>query len=218
MNEKHAAGLKAAIVPVTPFEQNCTLIWDDGSKRGAVIDPGGDVDRIMDAIRQTGIEIETIFLTHGHIDHVGGAEQLKKELNVQIHGPGIEDKPLCEGIERQAEMFGVPGQFRNVTPDKWLAEGDTIAIGDHEFEVLHCPGHSPGHVVFINKAARFAHVGDVLFQGSVGRTDLPGGDHEALISSIKEKLLPLGDDFAFICGHGPGSSFGQERKTNPFLQ
>jgi glyoxylase-like metal-dependent hydrolase (beta-lactamase superfamily II) len=215
MNDK--GRLRAAIVPVTPFEQNCTLIWDESSRKGVVIDPGGDVQAILDAIAQTGMTVETIFLTHGHIDHVGGAEELKARLGVQIQGPNIADKPLCDGIERQAEMFGVPGQFHNAHPDRWLSEGDTVMIGGHAFEVFHCPGHSPGHVVFFNRDARFAHVGDVLFSGSVGRTDLPGGDHAALISAIKEKLLPLGDDVSFICGHGPGSTFGRERLSNPFL-
>jgi glyoxylase-like metal-dependent hydrolase (beta-lactamase superfamily II) len=186
--------------------------------KGAVIDPGGDVDIIMDAIGKSGIDVETIFLTHGHIDHAGGAEELKSRLKVPLHGPHRADKRLLEGIEQQAEMFGVSGGFRNAYPDQWLNEGDTISIGGHIFDVYHCPGHAPGHVVFVDKAARFAHVGDVLFNNSIGRTDLPGGDHEALIRSIKDKLLPLGDDISFVCGHGPGSTFGRERLTNPFLR
>ncbi|MBI1290159.1 MBL fold metallo-hydrolase [bacterium] len=211
-------GLSAAIVPVTPFQQNCTLIWDGVSRQGVVIDPGGDVDRIVEAIGASGIDVQAIWLTHGHLDHVGGAEALKRRLGVPIIGPHIADEPLCSGIERQAEMFGVPGQYHNVHPDRWLEEGDTVSFGGHDFEVFHCPGHAPGHVVFYNRAARFAHVGDVLFSGSVGRTDLPGGDHQALIDSIRTKLLPLGDDVGFICGHGPGSTIGRERQTNPFLQ
>jgi len=210
--------LQAAIIQVTPFQQNCTLLWDSETKKGALIDPGGEVDRILEGIKQAGIEIETIFLTHGHIDHAGGAEEAKKALGVKIVGPHEDDRSLLEGIEKQAEMFGVPGQFRNAYPDQWLSEGDTIAIGGHAFAVYHCPGHAPGHVVFYNAPHNFAHVGDVLFSGSIGRTDLPGGDHEMLIRSIKEKLLPLGDGISFICGHGPGSTFGQERQTNPFLQ
>ncbi|MEM7461958.1 MAG: MBL fold metallo-hydrolase [Pseudomonadota bacterium] len=218
MNSSGPGGLKAGIIPVTPFEQNCTLIWDSDSMKGAVIDPGGDVDNIMAAIEETGVDVETIFLTHGHIDHAGGAEELKSRLKVPIHGPHIDDKELLEGIEQQAQMFGVSGGFRNAYPDKWLEEGDVITIGGHDFDVYHCPGHAPGHVVFVDKYARFAHLGDVLFNGSIGRTDLPGGNHEALIRSIKEKLLPLGDDISFVCGHGPGSTIGQERLNNPFLK
>ena len=209
--------LQVAIVPVTPFQQNCTLIWDEGSKRGVVIDPGGDVDTILDAIGQTGMIVEEILLTHGHIDHAGGAEALKKELGVEIVGPHEADKNLLGNIEKQAEMFGLPGGYRNANPDRYLEEGDIVTIGGHPFAVLHCPGHSPGHVVFYNRAASFAHVGDVLFSGSIGRTDLPGGDHAALVSSIKNKLFPLGDEIGFICGHGPGGRFGDERRSNPFL-
>lgn len=212
------SGLAAAIVPVTPFQQNCTLLWDRASKRGVVVDPGGDVEAILDGIRQTGIDVTAIWITHAHLDHAGGADELKSRLGVEIVGPHVADKPLCEGIEKQAAMFGVPGMFRNAHPDRWLEEGDTVGFDGHVFEVFHCPGHAPGHVVFFNREARFAHVGDVLFNGSVGRTDLPGGDHDKLIASITEKLLPLGDDVAFVCGHGPGSTFGRERQTNPFLQ
>ncbi len=209
--------LAATIVTVTPFQQNCTLLWDDETKRGVVIDPGGELQRIEEAIAEVGMVPEKILLTHGHIDHAGGAEALKKKLDVSIVGPHRADEELLNNIESQSAMFGVPGEFANAYPDEWLDEGDTISIGGHDFEVLHCPGHSPGHLVFYNRAHKFAHVGDVLFSGSIGRTDLPGGDHDTLIRSIKEKLLPLGDEVAFICGHGPGSSLGQERQTNPFL-
>ena len=217
MNDAEKGQLQAAIVPVTPFQQNCLLLWDSVSKRGAVFDPGGDVEAIVDAIAQTGIKVEAIYLTHGHIDHAGGAEELKAALGVEIIGPHKADKPLLQGIEKQAQMFGVAGGYRNAAPDRWLDEGDSVDIAGHKFEIFHCPGHAPGHVVFFNREARFAHVGDVLFNGSVGRTDLPGGDHAALIASITNKLLPLGDDVSFICGHGPGSTFGRERATNPFL-
>lgn len=209
--------LAAAIVTVTPFQQNCTLVWDDKSMKGVVIDPGGEVERIEQAIAETGIEVETILLTHGHVDHAGGAEELKRKLGVRIVGPHKDDRKLLESIEEQSKMFGVPGGFHNAYPDQWLEDGDVVLVGGHEFNVLHCPGHAPGHVVFHNRQARFAHVGDVLFQGSIGRTDLPGGNHEQLIASIKEKLFPLGDEVSFVCGHGPGSTIGRERRTNPFL-
>lgn len=209
--------LNAGIVPVTAFQQNCTILFDQDEKVGVVIDPGGDVDRILEALDKNGIKVQAIWLTHGHIDHAGGAMQLKETLGVDIIGPHEDDKPLLDNIENQAKRFGLEGAVRNCTPDRFLAEGETVSFAGHEFEVLHCPGHAPGHVVFYNRAARFAHVGDVLFQGSVGRTDLPGGDHATLIRSIKEKLLPLGDDIGFICGHGPGSRFGDERRGNPYL-
>ena len=222
--------LKAAIVPVTPFQQNCTILFEEASKRGVVIDPGGEVPRIVEAIGKLGVQVERILLTHGHIDHAGGAAALKEALQeaaatgsegggatVTIEGPDQRDRFLLQGLEAQAPMFGM-SDVRNVLPDRWLAEGDEVRVGEQAFAVLHCPGHTPGHVVFVNQAARFAIVGDVLFSGSVGRTDFPYGDHAALIRAIKEKLLPLGDDFSFICGHGPGSTIGAERRTNPFVR
>jgi hydroxyacylglutathione hydrolase len=210
--------LRAGIIPVTPFQQNCTILFDDETKAGVVVDPGGDVDTILGAIRDNGLAIGEIWLTHGHIDHAGGAMEMKESLRVEIIGPHEADRPLLSNLEDQARMFGLEGAVRNCTPDRFLKEGETVSFGEHAFEVLHCPGHAPGHVVFYNRAAKFAHVGDVLFHDSIGRTDLPGGDHAALIRSIKEKLLPLGDDIGFICGHGPGSRFGDERRSNPFLQ
>lgn len=215
--------IKAAILPVTPFEQNCVLLWEETDKRAAVIDPGGDVERIRAAIDQLGLKVEKILLTHGHIDHAGGAAALKEGLEaasgaaVPIEGPDERDRFLLEGLERQGRAYGLT-EARNVLPDRWLKEGDKVTVGGHEFAVLHCPGHTPGHVVFVSQSARFAVVGDVLFQGSIGRTDFPYGDHGALIRAIKEKLLPLGDDLAFICGHGPGSTLGVERRTNPFIR
>ncbi|MFP1632322.1 MBL fold metallo-hydrolase [Zhengella sp. ZM62] len=209
--------LNAGIIPVTGFQQNCTILFDSETKEGVVVDPGGDVDRIMETIRGNGLDIKAIWLTHGHIDHAGGAMDLKDALGVDIIGSHKADEPLLQGLEQQAQMFGMGGAVRNVTPDRWLEDGDSVSFGDHVFKVLHCPGHAPGHVVFFNEKARFAHVGDVLFRGSIGRTDLPGGDHDQLIRSIKEKLFPLGDDVGFLCGHGPGGRFGEERRTNPFL-
>ena len=172
---------------------------------------------ILSAIRDNGLQIKHIWITHGHIDHAGGAMDLKDALGVDIIGPHEADRPLLENLEKQALRFGLPGGVRNCVPDRFLNEGETVSFGDHIFEVLHCPGHAPGHVVYFNRAARFAHVGDVLFRGSVGRTDLPGGDHAALIASIKEKLLPLGDDIGFLCGHGPGGTFrrGTPRQSVP---
>lgn len=209
--------LKGAVIPVTGFQQNCAILWDDQSMQAVVVDPGGDVDRIMAAIQQTGAVVERIWLTHGHLDHAGGAAQLCEMLGgVPIEGPDRRDEFLLQGLEEQGRAFGFT--MRNVTPDRWLNEGDSVSLGEHRFDVLHCPGHTPGHVVFINHAARFALVGDVLFQGSIGRTDFPYGDHAALISAIKQKLLPLGDEFSFLCGHGPGSSIGAERLGNPFLR
>lgn len=207
--------LKAAIVPVTPFQQNCTLLWDEASKVGAVVDPGGDLDEIKGAIAELGLKIEKILLTHGHIDHAGGAAELKQALGVEIEGPHAADRFLLDNLAKQGAAYGIPAQ--PVTPDRWLEEGDTVTVAGHEFEVLHCPGHSPGSVVLVNRAHKFMMMGDVLFRGSIGRTDFPYGDHDALINAIKTKLLPIGDDFAFICGHGPTSSIGEERRTNPFI-
>jgi hydroxyacylglutathione hydrolase len=214
--------LRGAIVPVTPFQQNCAILWDDDSKAGMVVDPGGDVDRILAAIDQTEAQVEKIILTHGHLDHAGGAAGLRDALeakygsSVPIEGPDSRDQFLLDGIAEQAAAYGF--EAGNVTPDRWMTEGDVLMLGPHRFDVLHCPGHTPGHLVFVNEAARFALVGDVLFQGSVGRTDFPYGDHAALIAAIKTKLLPLGDDISFLCGHGPGSTIGAEKASNPFLR
>ncbi len=209
--------LKAAIVPVTPFQQNCTLLWDDDSKQGVVVDPGGDLDRIQAGLDQVGLNAEKILLTHGHIDHAGGAAALAEKLGgVPIEGPHLADKFLLDGLVAQARAYAL-ADTRNVSPDRWLAEGDSVKIAGLPFAVLHCPGHSPGSVVFVNESQRLALVGDVLFRGSIGRTDFPYGDHAALIDAIKTKLLPLGDDFVFICGHGPIGTIGEERRSNPFL-
>jgi glyoxylase-like metal-dependent hydrolase (beta-lactamase superfamily II) len=209
--------LKAAIVPVTPFQQNCTLLWDEETMRGAVVDPGGDLDRIEGAIGKIGMTVEKVLLTHGHIDHAGSAAEFKETHgNLPIEGPHPADKFLLDSLVTQGLAFGLDS-VRNLTPDRWLNEGDTVTVAGATFSVLHCPGHSPGSVVLFNAAQRFALVGDVLFRGSIGRTDFPYGDHDALIEAIKTKLFPLGDDVAFICGHGPMSTIGDERKTNPFV-
>ncbi len=213
-DEQHKAG--AAIIPVTAFQQNCTLIWSEPDKRGVVIDPGGDIELILQTIEKAGATVERILLTHGHIDHAAGAAELKERLNVPIEGPHLADKLLLDNLAAQGMTYGMAGA-RNVTPDRWLTDGDTVNIGTLKFSVMHCPGHSPGSVVFFNDEMHFAIVGDVLFNGSIGRTDLPGGNHEALLNSIRTKLLPLGDEVGFICGHGPGSTIGDERRGNPFL-
>ncbi|MCS6778717.1 MAG: MBL fold metallo-hydrolase [Geminicoccaceae bacterium] len=222
-------GLKAAIVPVTPFQQNCTILYEEESKRGVVVDPGGEVERIAAVVAERGIEVERILLTHGHIDHAAGAAPLKATLErslrplgappvrVPIEGPHEADRFLLDGLEEQGRMFGLPGA-RSVTPDRWLVEGDTVRIADRDFAVFHCPGHTPGHVVFFSAELRLLIGGDVLFAGSIGRTDFPYGDHDALLAAIRDKLYPLGDDVRVLCGHGPSTTIGRERTTNPFVR
>ncbi|MCQ0989481.1 MBL fold metallo-hydrolase [Jiella marina] len=210
--------LNAQIVPVTVFQQNCCILFDADDKVGVVVDPGGDADQIAAAVKELGISLEAIWLTHGHLDHAGGAMDLKALTGAEIVGPHRDDELLLNSIEEQCRMFGVGSGMKNCTPDRWLEEGETVGFGEHKFEVYHTPGHAPGHVIFFNRELRFAHLGDVLFSGSIGRTDLPGGDHDTLIRSIHEKVLPLGDDVGFLSGHGPGSRIGDERRTNPFIR
>lgn len=208
--------LRYKIVPVTPFEQNCSLLWCDVTRKAAVVDPGGNVDRILAAVGQLDLSVEKILLTHGHIDHAGGTAELSRRLGVTVEGPEREDSFWIDALPQQSKMFGFP-QVRSFEPNRWLKAGDTVTFGDVVLDVLHCPGHTPGHVVFFHAPSRLAQVGDVLFQGSIGRTDFPRGDHDTLIRSIKEQLFPLGDHVEFIPGHGPMSTFGEERKYNPFL-
>ena len=218
---------KIALVPVTVFQQNCSLIWDTVTLSAAVIDPGGEPGKILDGIGRLGLKVEVILLTHGHLDHAGGAKALKGELDaaraaenlppIPILGPDIRDQFLLDGIEDAQKQFGMSG-MRNVTPDRYLTEGETVEAAGLTFEVLHVPGHTPGHLVFFSPVARVAFSGDTVFKGSVGRTDFPYGDGALLIEGIKEKLLPLGDDVTFIPGHGPASTLGAERGDNPFLQ
>ena len=204
------------IVPVTPFEQNCSIVWCETTKKAAVVDPGGDLDRILAAAEKLGVTIEKILITHGHIDHAGGTAKLARELGVPIEGPHPEDRFWIDGMPDQSRMFGLPNG-ETFTPDRWLADGDTVTLGEQAFQVIHAPGHTPGHVVFFHPGARLALVGDVLFAGSIGRTDFPRGDHATLISSIRNKLFPLGDDVRFVPGHGPMSTFGRERASNPYV-
>jgi glyoxylase-like metal-dependent hydrolase (beta-lactamase superfamily II) len=209
--------LKAAIIPVTPFAQNCSLVWCDETLRGAVVDPGGDLDRVLGVVAKQGVTLEKILVTHGHLDHAGAVADLGDRLALPVEGPHRDDAFWIERLPESGRQFGFP-PLRSFEPGRWLEQGDTVSVGKLAFEVLHCPGHTPGHVVFVNQAARFVIVGDVLFSGSVGRTDFPYGDHAALIHAIKSKLLPLGDDLSFICGHGPGSTIGAERRANPFVR
>ena len=209
--------LKVIPVPVTAFQQNCSIVFDDQGDTAVVVDPGGEVEKIAAAVDELGLKIEAIWLTHGHLDHAGGAEAAKKHFEVEIIGPHEDDKMLLDNIETAAAGYGLSGMF-NAKPDRWLTEGEVLKIGELEFNVLHCPGHAPGHVVFINHANKFILMGDVLFRGSIGRTDLPGGNHKQLLDSIANKLMILDDEYQFVCGHSAPSTIGFERKLNPYLR
>ena len=208
--------IRAIVAPVTPLQQNCTIVWCVASNKAAVIDPGGETPRILKAIQDNNLTVEKIWITHGHMDHAGGAAALKEATGALIEGPHRDDQFWIDQIEDSGRKYGVPGA-KGFTPDRWLENGDEVTLGETRFLVRHCPGHTPGHVVFVQPEARFAQVGDVLFKGSIGRTDFPKGNYEQLIASITEKLWPLGSDVAFVPGHGPMSTFGAERKTNPFV-
>ena len=204
------------IIPVTAFSQNCSVFWCDNTIKESVIDPGGDVEKVMHFIEQQQLSLEKIFLTHGHLDHVGGVARLLESYPVPVEGPHIADNFWIEALTEQCKMFGFE-QVASFKPDRWLVEGDTVSFGEQQLEVLHCPGHTPGHIVFYHRQQQLLQVGDVLFNGSIGRTDFPQGNHRQLLDSIKQKLLPLGDAIKFIPGHGPMSDLGTERKTNPHL-
>jgi glyoxylase-like metal-dependent hydrolase (beta-lactamase superfamily II) len=207
--------MKLFTIPVTPYQQNCSLLVCQQTNKAAVVDPGGELDRIVAAAGQAGAVIEKILVTHGHIDHAGGVRELADRLAVPIEGPHREDAFWIDQLAAQAERTGIPAA--PFTPDRWLDDGDVVSVGALQFQVIHCPGHTPGHVVFYQPELRFAAVGDVLFNGSIGRTDFPRGDHASLVSAIRNKLFPLGDDIQFLPGHGPMSTFGHERAHNPFV-
>jgi glyoxylase-like metal-dependent hydrolase (beta-lactamase superfamily II) len=209
------APLRLGIIPVTPLQQNCSLIWCTKTMRGAFVDPGGDLPKLRDAIRQTGVTIEKILLTHGHIDHCGSAGIFAEELGVPIEGPHEEDRFWIARLDDDGRRYGVAG--KPFEPDRWLVDGDTVTVGGLTLDVRHCPGHTPGHVVFHHPESKLAIVGDVLFQGSIGRTDFPRGNHQQLLDSITQRLWPMGGDTAFVPGHGPMSSFAHERASNPFV-
>ena len=208
--------LSVTVVPVTPFQQNCSVLRCERTGTGAIVDPGGEPGRILDAARTMGAAIGKILVTHGHIDHAGAVASLARELGVPVEGPHRDDRFWIDALGEQGRMFGFPASDP-FTPDRWLDEGDRVAFGDIEMEVHHCPGHTPGHVIFFHAPSRLALVGDVLFRGSIGRTDFPRGDYGTLIDSIRGRLFPLGDDVRFIPGHGPTSTIGHERRTNPFV-
>jgi glyoxylase-like metal-dependent hydrolase (beta-lactamase superfamily II) len=208
--------MRYTIIPVTPYQQNCTLLVCEKTNKAALVDPGGDLDILLREVKKQGAELEAILVTHGHMDHIGGVAELSKQLNLPIIGPQREDEFWLQSLTEQCRMFGFPAA-ESFQPTRWLNDGDTVLVGAEEFRVIHCPGHTPGHVVFFSPAQRLAIVGDVLFKGSIGRTDFPRGDYQTLIDSIQLKLWPLGGDIAFIPGHGPMSTFAEEMRSNPFV-
>lgn len=208
--------MQYTIVQVTPFEQNCTIFWCENTRQAVVIDPGGDIDDILQVLADKQLSLARILVTHGHIDHAGGVAALAEKTGVEVEGPHIDDLFWIEGMPQQSRTFGFPN-VRSFTPTRWLQGGDKVRFGEVELDVLHCPGHTPGHVVFHHAPSRLVQVGDVLFKGSIGRTDFPRGDYDTLIRSINEQLFPLGDDVSFIPGHGPMSTLGYERRFNPFV-
>ena len=207
--------LRAAIIPVTPLQQNCTLLWCSATMRAAFVDPGGDLPKLRAALARTGVAVEKILLTHGHIDHCGQAGILAAELGVPIEGPHEDDRFWIESLETEGPRYGIAA--KTFEPDRWLDEGDSVTVGNLTLNVRHCPGHTPGHVIFHHPASKLALVGDVLFKGSIGRWDFPMGNHQQLIDSITQRLWPMGDDTVFIPGHGPESTFGRERRSNPYV-
>jgi len=208
--------MKYHIIPVTSFSQNCSLVWCEKTGDAALVDPGGEAAKIIGEVAAKDVKVKQIMLTHGHLDHVGAAAELAAHYGVPIVGPHSEDSFLFEALPEQSRMFGLE-DCQPFTPDQWLSQGDVVRVGEERFEVLHCPGHTPGHIVFYNRNAQLILMGDVLFRGGVGRSDFPRGSHQALMHSIRSQIMPLGDDIAFIPGHGATSTLGYERLTNPFL-
>lgn len=208
--------LRCEIIPVTPFQQNCSLVWDTQTMRGALVDAGGEIERLLSRVRHHGVTLEKLLVTHGHLDHASAVAELAETLKLPIEGPHEDDRFWIDLIPEQARQYGFP-PARAFTPDRWLHQGDTVALGSLQFDVIHCPGHTPGHVVLHHAPSQLAFVGDVLFQGSIGRTDFPRGNHADLIRSIRERLFPLGDEVQFVPGHGPMSTFGRERQSNPYV-
>ena len=217
MTGQNEPKLEIRIIPVRPFQQNCSLIWDRETMDGVFIDPGGDAEKLMQAAKELGVNIKEVWLTHGHLDHAGAADEIREVTGAPVIGPHKDDQWLMDDIVQQWQKYGITEGPRNVVPDRYLNDGDTLTLSGETFGVVHTPGHTPGHVVIYHEPGRIAFVGDVLFQGSIGRTDFPKGDHQQLIKSITGKLWPLGNDMRFVPGHGPMSTFGQERKTNGFV-
>ncbi|HET8881756.1 MAG TPA: MBL fold metallo-hydrolase [Solimonas sp.] len=208
--------LHCEIIPVTAFQQNCSLVWDDTTMRGALIDAGGEAERLLERARHHGVTIDKMLVTHGHLDHASAVAEVAERLGVPIEGPHVDDGFWIDALPEAAARYGFP-PARSFTPDRWLSHGDVVELGSLRFDILHCPGHTPGHVVFHHAPSQLAFVGDVIFAGSIGRSDFPRGNHEDLVRSIRERLFPLGDDIRFVPGHGPVSSFGEERRHNPFV-
>lgn len=211
-----ATRLRGEIIPVTAFQQNCSLIWDPTTMRGALVDAGGEADKLLARVAHHGVQLEKLLVTHGHLDHAGAVAEIAEKLNLPIEGPHQDDAFWIDGMPDAAKQYGFP-PTRRFVPQRWLVHGDTVTVGSLTLDVLHCPGHTPGHVVFHHPASQLAMVGDVIFQNSIGRTDFPKGNHGDLIRSIRSRLFPLGDDVQFIPGHGPMSTFGRERQVNPYV-
>jgi glyoxylase-like metal-dependent hydrolase (beta-lactamase superfamily II) len=216
MSTSPSLPISVAVVPVTAFQQNCSIIWDTATKEAAVVDPGGDLDSILARAQRDNLQITKILITHAHIDHAGATLKLQQMLNVPIEGPHPDEQFWIDRLSEDGARYGIES-FGAFTPTRWLFDHDEVTVGNQILEVIHCPGHTPGHVIFYHRATKFAIVGDVIFKSSIGRTDFPKGNHADLIHSIREKLFPLGDDVRFLPGHGPLSTFGEERRSNPFV-